>query len=338
MRSIGRFRFLLLGLSGLVAVLASCANSDTVHCRVGADCASGICNADGTCAPPETGGAGTGGSGASGGSGATGGATGGGGSGGATGGGGSGGATGGGGTGGGAGGSGTCSPNNDGTITAEEAPFGPGLSAKYRIATNATFDTTGEKQPDGSRNWDFTAMLSGDQNVLVETVSPDGAWWAKDFSGATYATRLSQSADLLGVFRSAPDGLYLMGVVSPTDGATATKLTYDPQVKVLAFPMKKGDSWTTMSNVTGLASGIAAFYTETYKSTVDAAGKAKTPYAEFPVLRIGTDMTRVAGVITTTRTYAFAAECFGPVATVVSQTDEIQTEFQNASEVRRLSQ
>ena len=45
----------------------------------------------------------------------------------------------------------SCLPNNDGTITAKEAPFAAGLSAKYKIAANATFDTTGVKQADGTR-------------------------------------------------------------------------------------------------------------------------------------------------------------------------------------------
>jgi len=315
-----------LGLAALFGSgMGACANTDTVHCRVGADCVSGVCNADGTCEPKDTS---SGGGGAGGGAGTTdsGGAT--------TGG--SGGV--GGGAGGATGGSGSCLPNNDGTITAKEAPFAAGLSAKYRVAQNATFDTTGVMQADGSRLWDFTAMFNGDQTVLVETVAPAGTWWANDFAGATYASRLSQSADLLGVFEVTADALLLRGVVSPTDGLTSTNLNYEPPVKVLVFPLKKGDTWTTTSTVSGTASGIAAFYTETYDSEVDADGVAKTPYADFPVLRVGTDLTRVVGaLVTTTRTYAFPAECFGPVATVVSTTDEIGNEFTATSELRRLS-
>lgn len=325
---------LLLGLVGLAPLLASCANSDSVHCRVGADCASGVCNADGTCQAATTS-SGTGGSGASGGAGGT--STGG--TGGSSTGGSGGTGTGGTSTGGtGAGGSGTCLPNNDGVVTAAEAPFGAGLSAKYLVAKNATFDTAGKKQGDGTILWDFKAMLSGDQSVLVETVPPEGTWWEKDFAGVTYAARLSQSADLLGVFQVTADKLLLLGVVSPASGATSTELKYNPPVPVFVFPMKQGDTWDVMSTVTGTASGVAVFYSESYKSKVDAAGTADTPYSKFPVLRIGTDLTRVVGaLVTTTRTYAFAAECFGPVATVVSQTDELASEFTSASEVRRLS-
>jgi hypothetical protein len=306
------------------AALAACAQSDPVKCKVGADCASGICNADGTCEPVSTT---TEGGGEAGSAGAT-----------SNGGEGGGGASGGAGGSGGDGGSGLCSPDKNGTITAEEVPLGAGLSAKFKVAADATFDTTGDKQGDGSRIWDFTVMLSGDQTVLAETLPIEGTWYAADFAGATYATRLSQGADLLGVFEVSADALLLRGVVSQEDGFTATNLSYDPPVPVLTFPMKEGDVWETTSTVAGLASGVYSFYTETYSSKVDAAGQAITPYAEFAVLRVGTDLTRVVGaLVTTTRTYSFVTECFGSVATVVSQTNELGAEFTDAAEVRRLS-
>lgn len=316
----------VLGLA-LVAALAACAESDSVKCKVGADCASGICNADGTCEPESsstTSDGGTGGSGA----------------GSSSGGGGTGGTTSNGGTGGtgGDGGSGACPANQDGTITAEEVPLGPGFSAKFKVSGDATFDTTGDEQADGTRIWDFAAMLSGDHTVLAETLPLDGAWYENDFAGATYATRLSDGADLLGVFEIASDALLLRGVVSPEDGFTATNLSYDPPVPVLTFPMKKGDTWETTSTVTGLASGVFSAYTETYVSEVDATGEAITPFATFPVLRVNTELTRIVGaLVTTTRTQAFVTECFGSVATVVSQTNELGAEFTDASEVRRLA-
>lgn len=305
----------------LAAALSACATTDPAGCRVGADCASGICNADGTCEPVSTttsgdGGGGEGGSTSSDGGGGDGGS---------------------GAAGGSGGGSGVCSPDGDGTLTAEELPFAAGLSAKFRVATNAMFDTSGVEQGDGSRSWDLTVMLSGDKTVLVETLSPEGAWWAGDFAGATYATRLSESANLLGVFQVKSDGLFLLGVVSPEDGLTATNLEYEPPVKVLTFPMKEGDTWETTSTVSGLGAGVFVTYFESYASEVDAHGVAKTPFAQFPVLRVATDMTRNAGFITTSRTFAFQTECFGTVATIVSQPNELDDEFTAASEVRRLT-
>lgn len=304
--------------------LSACASTTNLECQVGADCDSGVCNADGTCAPVSTtstdGGAAGSTTGGSGGSGAGTGAGGGSGGTGAT------------------GGSVVCSPNNDGTILASEVPLGAGFSAKFKIGNNATFDTTGTKEPNGTRIWDFTVMLAGDHTVLAETLPIEGAWYAADFAGATYATRLSDSADLLGVFEVSSSALLLRGVVSPEDGFTATNLKYDPPVVVLQFPMKVGDTWETMSQVSGQAAGVFSIYSETYTSEVDVAGQAITPFAEFPVLRVGTDLTRVVGaLVTTTRSYAFVTECFGSVATAVSQTNELGVEFTNAAEVRRLS-
>ncbi len=315
-------------LFGTALVLGACANSDPAGCKVGADCDSGVCNANGTCEPVSTtnsgGNGGDGGSGGKGGSGGQGGS-------GAQGG------NGGGGAGGGAGGSSVCSPNNDGTLTAIEMPFAAGLSAKFRVATDATFDTAGEAGPNG-KVWDLAGMLNADKTVLVETVAPSGTWWFNDFSTATYSTLLSSTADLLGVFQVKADGLFLLGIVSSEEGLTKTNLAYDPPVKILAFPMKEGDSWLTTSTVTGLASGVASFYQEAYDSKVDASGTVKTPFAEFSVLRINTELTRtVAGFPTVSRTHSFAAECFGTVATVVSQSQESNAEFSSAAEIRRLS-
>jgi hypothetical protein len=42
-------------------------------------------------------------------------------------------------------------------------------------------------------------------------------------------------------------------------------------------------------------------------------------------------------VPTSTRQYVFVTECFGSVATVVSQPNETEIEFEDAAEVRRLS-
>jgi hypothetical protein len=229
-------------------------------------------------------------------------------------------------------------PNNDGTIERIEVPLQAGLSAKFRVATNATIDTAGTPQPDGSRVWDLTAALSGDHAVVVETKDIAGQWFAADFQGATYTSKLSESSDLLGVFAITGSALELRGVVSPAGGNTKTELNYNPAVSVLSFPLKEGGTFMTNSLVSGTASGFPSGYSEIYQSTVDAHGKLKTPFADFNVLRVGTLLTRTAaGVVTTTRTYAFVTECFGTVATIQSQYDELQTEFTSAAEVRRLA-
>jgi hypothetical protein len=296
---------LVLSLAA-VACIAS-----TPVCRVGADCASGVCNSDGTCGGTTSGG--TGGEGAStstGSSGTTG-----------------------------NGGSPSCLPDNSGVITRALMPLAPGLHADYLAAESvSSVSTAGVTNPDGSRSWDLTVPLSGDHNELVETLALAGQWFGNDFAGASYAARLSDSSDLLGVFTLTSTALLLDGVVSPASGTTQTELKYAPAVTVVAFPIQMNATWTTASMVTGTAEGLPAAYYETYQTTVDAHGTLKTPYASFPVLRVNTLLTRVlGGVPSTTRTFGFVTDCFGTIATIVSNTDETVTEFTSASEVTRLT-
>ena len=155
---------------------------------------------------------------------------------------------------------------------------------------------------------------------------------------ATYATRLSDTSDLLGVFQITDTALLLLGVASPTDGLTRTELKYDPPVKTLDFPLTEGKQWSTTSNVTGFAQGVAALYTEKYDFFVDAHGSAKTPFADFPVLRIAGNLSRTVGIVKTTiRSFAFVTECFGTIATLSSNDNEPAVEFTQAKEIKRLS-
>lgn len=231
-----------------------------------------------------------------------------------------------------------CVPDKDGTITATEVPLGPGLKATFRVATNVTFATAGTARSDGSRKWDLAGALSGDKDVLVTTSSPTGTWWASKFAGASYATGLSASSDLLGVFQTTATAVLLRGVVSSTESLTKTELTYATPIAVLQFPLSSTSAWKTTSNVTGTASGVFSAYSESYDSKVDAHGELVTPFGTFDVLRVKTVLTRTLGVsVTVTRTFAFVTECFGTVASVTSQPNELSDEFTNAAEVRRIA-
>jgi hypothetical protein len=85
---------------------------------------------------------------------------------------------------------------------------------------------------------------------------------------------------------------------------------------------------------------VITAYTETYDSHADQVGTMTTPYGDFPVIRVATDLTRTAGVVTlsSTKTFAWVAECFGSVATVTSQDPAGSgAEFSDDAEVRRLA-
>ena len=299
--------------------LVGCANVDAVACRVGADCPSGVCRSDGVCIDAPSSSASSAASNASSASSSS--------------------ASGsGGGGGGGSGGGAACMPNNDGMITAAEVPLRAGLHATFRAAENVPVDTAGSAQMDGSRTWDMTAMLSGDHAELVETQAIQGQWFAADFANATYAAKLSDASDLLGVFTVNASALTLDGVVSPMGGATKTELTYMPPVIVVQFPFQEGTTWSTNATVSGTADGVPAFYSEQYQSKVDAHGTLATPFSTFPVLRVNTSLVRTVGaVVTATRTFAFATECFGTIATTTSEPNDPTPEFTQAAELARLS-
>jgi hypothetical protein len=233
---------------------------------------------------------------------------------------------------------GLCVPKKNGTITRDEVPMLAGLHANFEIAENVTVDSAGVMNSNGTFSWDLSGALSGDHTVLVTTDAPTGQWFSAKFTSATYTTKLSDTATLLGVFEGTSSSLVLLGVASPTSGNGQTELTYSPPAEVLGVPMTLGTTWNSNSNVTGMAEGLVADYFEQYASKVDAQGTLKVPYGTFNVLRVQTVLTRtVGGVATITRSFAFVAECFGPIASLTSQTDETATNFTNAAEARRLT-
>ncbi|HOX46725.1 MAG TPA: hypothetical protein PK668_24205 [Myxococcota bacterium] len=327
MRALASPCALLLGLSALAALGCDGGGPD---CRVGADCASGICRADGTCEPEAEGGDGgqdgqdgvdevdgsdgvdevddvdevDGEDGTDGGD---------------------------------DGGPVVCQPNQDWVVERSEVTLRAGLYATFQIGLDCAVDTAGEGQPDGSRRWDLSGDLAGDHPERVDLLEPTGAWWAPDFPDATYAARLRDAEELLGVFQGTDSALLLLGVVSPEDGLYATKLSYDPPVEVLRFPLTEGLAWSTDTTVTGQATGVVAYYFEGYDNQVDARGELATPFGTFQVLRVRVELTRTVGMaVTTSRSFAFVAECFGTVALVHSKDYEGEVEFTQAAEVRRL--
>lgn len=325
-----RFVAPLLAVTGPLAVFA-CSSDEARACRVGTDCASGICSEDGQCVAPgttsPTGDAATTETTKDGGSELV---------------------------------DATlidaalpgCVPNKDGVITRAEVPLQAGLRATYRVAKNPVevSTTAGQSVDGGSRRlWDYSGTFGSDQSILVETLPLAGKWYASKFANATYATRLSESSDLVGVFEVSQGGITLRGVVSPSDGDKRTELSYAPAPAVLAFPLQVGAKWTTNADISGVApatSGGTAYSvsgaTESYVAEADAAGELRTPFGSFEVIRVKTVLVRKLSWLgwpvsnTTIRQYAWVTECFGTVATAVSKDNESDEEFRPA-ELRRLA-
>jgi hypothetical protein len=181
-------------------------------------------------------------------------------------------------------------------------------------------------------------MLSGDHSVLAETLPLAGQWFENDFAGATYATKLNDTDDLLGVFEVTSNALLLRGVVSPMNSITATELTYNPPATILSFPIVMGKTWTTTVTASGTLNGGIWTQTDAYDTTVDKRGTLITPFSSFDVLRVKTVLTHTIGFVdTVVRTDAFVTECFGTVGLMTSQNDEPSSDWTDQAEVRRLS-
>lgn len=295
----------LRALPGLLlcSIVASCGGQSGATCTTDEECPSHFCKADGTCGEVEVD-AGAGSIDAPG-----------------------------------DGTSGLCTPNHDGLIALAELPLAAGRSAKFRIATGATWNTAGTSQSNGSRVWNLAGQLANDADETIALANPSGAWWKADFPNATYAAPLAAGSDLQGVFLVDSTGVTMLGVVSPQGGTFKTELEYDPPARILAVPFMAGSTWSTTSTVSGYAQGVIVAYTEKYESRVDEVGTMTTPYGEFPVLRVATDLTRTSGftLLLGKRSFAWVAECFGSVATVQSKDFETSSEFSDAAEVRRLA-
>ncbi len=226
-----------------------------------------------------------------------------------------------------------CTPNGDGVVTRAEVPFVVGAEAHWRAATKVAFDTAGVAQAGGGRSWDASGNLPGDKAILLRTDPVAGTWFADKFKGATYASRLSQDADLLGVFEVTQDALLLRGVVSPKDGLGRTLLTYAPPVAMLKFPLQLGAKWQTVavvSNEFGLP-----LYTETYDMEVDAHGTFATPVGAYPVLRVRVKL--VQALVMTKRSMLFVSECIGTIAAIDLEATDSTSEPKTAASLRRIA-
>src|SRR5262245_35910722 len=103
----------------VTSLLAACGGDAADVCTRDDECASGFCKADGTCGPASDtdamAGDGMPGDGAT----------------------------------------ALCTPNHDGTVTRDEVPLAAGKMANFRIATDASFDTAGTPNGDGTRTWNL---------------------------------------------------------------------------------------------------------------------------------------------------------------------------------------
>lgn len=249
-----------------------------------------------------------------------------------------------------------CLPDGDGIVTRSEAPLGAGLTANFLVTTQVEgFSTTPDCDQEAC-SWDLVELDGETEEQLTETVAVEDQWFADDpaFADATYVTPMGEvniTAGLveicnhtqLGVFQVTDDALLLLGMVSDTEDGGETLLVYDPPLPFLQFPLALGDGWQVETTASGPLCGSWVDYAidQTYTVDVDEVGSLETPFGEFPsVLRVNALLERHMGLgvlPSVVRTQTFVAECFGGVAAIISEEGTDAPDFDDVSEVRRLT-
>jgi hypothetical protein len=240
----------------------------------------------------------------------------------------------------------SCVPNLDGVIQSSELTPALGVAANYLVnpaMTTRMVDVAGEVNTSGHLVWDWGASYANDQIAKIEASALSGKWYASSFPNGQYVTPFDAADTLEAVYSQDADGAYIQGLASkdehPAEGQTLW--VYDTPVKLYAFPLKPGTTWTSSGNIkNGLVRGLPYAATDQYQGTDDATGQLILPDFTF------TQAHRLRFVVTTTfsaggapqvnRQVSFLSECFGEVGRASSQPGEMNDDFTTAAEQRRL--
>ena len=139
-----------------------------------------------------------------------------------------------------------CRPDHDGVVSASEAPFGPGFAAMFRVTKDVSGHSSDAACADGVCAWDLVDVdgTTTDEESLTEPL--DGKWYADEpaFASATFVSKMTEfkleivvevcSQVQYGVYRKDDDGLFMLGIVSEREDQD-TKLVYEPPVPMLRF-------------------------------------------------------------------------------------------------------
>ena len=233
-----------------------------------------------------------------------------------------------------------CLPDLDGVLTAAEVPVVVGVPLDFYVGSGVSVELAGQGSGD-TRRWDWSDERAGDVVEATEADALGSRWYAGSFPGGQFVA--PGVGGLEGVYAKDEQGVYLLGLASPTDAApTRTLLRYAAPVAVLRLPLTDGARWTEVGTVTGgTLNGLPYNGTDTYDFAADARGELHLPYVRFvDALRVRTLVTArpaVGGGMTTRRQVGFWAECFGEIGRATSRPNEAAEDFTTAETQRRLA-
>jgi len=193
-----------------------------------------------------------------------------------------------------------CQADHDGVITKDALPVVLGAKATFLVARNVTVNTVGTQQTDGTFVWDLSGALNGDEEVEFSPTSIAGQWFEPGFPGAEFTLRMAGGAETLGVLQGTVDGLLLHGMADPVESATATNVKYlkddfsgDPgPVVSVAYPVQTGATWTSA----GILEGD---YDGDYYHCDSLGGMACEPYPNCCIKHVYTSTADKVGKVVT---------------------------------------
>ena len=239
-----------------------------------------------------------------------------------------------------------CQPNLDGSLEADEMRAAIGVPLSFLVSPAGArrgVDVAGAAQTDGSRRWDWSAPAQDDVAVAFAAQPLAGKWYAGFFPGAQFALPLDASGRLVALYSRDSDALRLHGLASvdsdPAEGRTL--LVYETPIAAFRFPLRPGATWTSEATVRvgSQVSGLPYSSTDTYEVRVDALGRLDLPdvsFAQVHRVRTRVTMDPSPGSVLTRRQVSFVAECFGEVARATSLDNESREDFTTAAEIRRV--
>lgn len=238
-----------------------------------------------------------------------------------------------------------CPVVHDDQLTAAELPTSLGIELRFIEAKSddgIPVDLVGELADDDVREWRFEQAMPGDGPIGVVAEAIDGKWFAAEFPGASYTTKIDSAGVNYGVFARDDDAIRILGVASAEEGTTLLK--YDPPVDVVQFPLALGASWTsTAANAGTFESNDYYQSTDVYETTVDAVGRVVTSAGGFDVMRLRVVQSVDVPIIFFPFNlhyqwvrYSFVTACYGEIAHVDSLEGETENVFTTAGLVRRV--
>lgn len=239
----------------------------------------------------------------------------------------------------------TCVPNLDGKIDAAELTESLGVPVTQLVnpaGSSPVVDVAGQVNVSGDRLWDLSATQGNEQVIQIEAQALTGKWYAPSFPSGEFVVRGDAGGRTENVYRRDEQGFYLLGVASseesPAEGKTL--LVYEQPVALYLFPLETGKTWVSVGTTRNATlRGLPYAGRDTYTVNVEAIGELRLPdlaFEQVHMVRTEVLLEPAVGASISQQQISYLFECFGEVARIVSQNNEDDPFFTNASEVRRL--